>query len=631
MCGPTCRGSRRDVLFSGIHHVRTTRARTLIALACLCCLGSLLGCPLYPPSWHAVFYDPNGATAGTPPTDFNRYPEGFAVTVSGNTGSLARTGYSFTGWNTEADGSGTHLGAGDTFTMGAVDATLYADWSWVPPAYHVVYDLNGGSGETPSDGNDYHTGDNATVLDASGLSRTGFSFIAWNTKSDGTGDAYDPGDVLAIGAADVRLYAVWLQDPPYHVTYDRNGGWSQPPVDPTGYQQGDTVTVLGNVLLERIGYAFGGWNTRADGSGDSYRGGDTFTMGVADVTLYAVWVTGFRVTYHENGGSGIVPDDPYGHLEGESVLVGYGDPALTRSENNFASWNTAPDGSGTNHAPGSHFPMPAADVDLWALWIPDDLSFNSGEDAVTVTGWTTGSGHLEIPTGVTSIGSSAFSGCTGLAGITLPSTLVFIGDGAFSGCTGLESILIPAGVTQISASTFSGCSSLASVTIPSTVASIGLQAFEYCSSLVNVTIPDSVSALGLSVFRECVNLVSVTLPALLTEIPYNTFGSCTSLTSVTIPATVTAIGAAAFAGCESLPSITIPSGVSSIGFRAFEACDNLLSVIVEAYDPPTLEEPPGSVFNPFPGERRIHVPTGTAAAYKSAAGWSLFADFITDE
>ncbi len=52
-----------------------------------------------------------------------------------------------------------------------------------------------------------------------------------------------------------------------------------------------TVTVLGNTgSLVRDGYTFAGWNTASNGSGDAYSGGATFTMGSADVVLYAQWL-----------------------------------------------------------------------------------------------------------------------------------------------------------------------------------------------------------------------------------------------------------------------------------------------------------------------------------------------------
>lgn len=76
-----------------------------------------------------VAYDANGATSGTAPTDASSpYSSGATVTVLGNTGSLAKTGYTFDGWNTKDDGTGTTYSAGVTFEITA-DVTLYAKWN----------------------------------------------------------------------------------------------------------------------------------------------------------------------------------------------------------------------------------------------------------------------------------------------------------------------------------------------------------------------------------------------------------------------------------------------------------------------------------------------------------------------
>ncbi len=75
-----------------------------------------------------VVYDSNGATSGTVPTDLNLYAQGDSVTIAG-AGSLVKTGSTFLGWNTAADGSGTSYSPGSTFTMGATGAVLYAQWS----------------------------------------------------------------------------------------------------------------------------------------------------------------------------------------------------------------------------------------------------------------------------------------------------------------------------------------------------------------------------------------------------------------------------------------------------------------------------------------------------------------------
>ena len=84
------------------------------------------------------------------------------------------------------------------------------------------------------------------------------------------------------------------------------------------------------------------------------------------------------------------------------------------------------------------------------------------------------------PYSVTSIGSWAFSGCTGLTSVTIPTSVTSIGYRAFAGCSGLTSVTIPNSVTSIGGLAFDGCSGLTSVTIPNSVTSIGSNAFYNC-------------------------------------------------------------------------------------------------------------------------------------------------------
>ena len=80
------------------------------------------------PTTYTVSYNSNGATSGTVPTDATAYSSGATVTVKGNTGNLAKTDYTFAGWNTADNGSGTNYAAGETFTINA-NTTLYAKWT----------------------------------------------------------------------------------------------------------------------------------------------------------------------------------------------------------------------------------------------------------------------------------------------------------------------------------------------------------------------------------------------------------------------------------------------------------------------------------------------------------------------
>jgi uncharacterized repeat protein (TIGR02543 family) len=82
------------------------------------------------PLSYTVTYSGNNATSGTPPTDNNSYGLDALVTVLGNTGNLVKTGYTFSGWNTAANGGGTNLGAGVSFTITS-NTTLYAQWTLI--------------------------------------------------------------------------------------------------------------------------------------------------------------------------------------------------------------------------------------------------------------------------------------------------------------------------------------------------------------------------------------------------------------------------------------------------------------------------------------------------------------------
>ena len=117
--------------------------------------------------------------------------------------------------------------------------------------------------------------------------------------------------------------------------------------------------------------------------------------------------------------------------------------------------------------------------------------------------------NTTIPNSVTSIGNSAFYGCTGLTSVTIPNGVTSIGNSAFYGCTGLTSVTIPNGVTSIGNSAFHGCKGLTSVTIPNGVTRIGDSAFHSCSGLTSVTMGNSLTYIGEYAFTGCDGLTEI--------------------------------------------------------------------------------------------------------------------------
>ena len=215
---------------------------------------------------------------------------------------------------------------------------------------------------------------------------------------------------------------------------------------------------------------------------------------------------------------------------------------------------------------------------------------------------------VTIPNSVTSIGNSAFCGCSSLTSITIPNSVTSIGDCAFSETKWLENkqkenplvivngilidgrtcsgeVTIPNGVTRIVVGAFRECTSLTSITIPNSVTIIGGEAFADCSSLTNITIPNSVivndddgEEYTNGWFTGCEKLSSVKLSDNMSDIPPYTFSGCTNLKNITFPNGVKAIHQHAFSDCLSLTSITIPDTVEFISYGAFDNCQNLTSV-----------------------------------------------------
>lgn len=144
-------------------------------------------------------------------------------------------------------------------------------------AVSLAFDANGGSGSTQAVKG--AAGAKVTVP-ANAFSRVGHTFTGWNTKANGAGTAYKPGEQYTLGSSDATLYAQWELNT-YTVQFDGNGASTS--VGPVKVQHGKTIAQLQTPT--NIGRAFAGWYTaRTGGSRFDFK-----TPVTGDMTLYARW------------------------------------------------------------------------------------------------------------------------------------------------------------------------------------------------------------------------------------------------------------------------------------------------------------------------------------------------------
>lgn len=290
-----------------------------------------------------------------------------------------RTGYIFTGWNTQPDGTGAAYQPGAFFGPAAAHANLYAQWEVIPPTIHLLTyepnDAGGPSAQNIPGQQKIPEGASAELSPAIPI-RSGYRFLCWNSAPDGSGINYQPGEAAGPFYADLTIFALWQQIE-HTLTYHGNDE-AGPPAQwipfPQPVPEG-VILSLPWAIPTREGYRFTGWNTQADGSGTAYQPGGPFGPIFSNADLYAQWTALppiiHTLTYYGNDAGSPPAQNIPGPVtvpDGQSIPLSRAVPA--REGYAFSAWNTDPTGTGTPYQPGDTIPDVQTDIHLYAQWIP---------------------------------------------------------------------------------------------------------------------------------------------------------------------------------------------------------------------------------------------------------------------
>lgn len=163
--------------------------------------------------------------------------------------------------------------------------------STAPATRTMTYDGNGGTGAMLDSYSPYYVGKKITVKECGYVAPAFKDFVDWDTAANGSGTNYDPGDLITVASANIKLYAQY-EDTHTKLVFNANTGTGTM-TDTSKYYVDDVITVPVPTFTPPESKEFSKWNTAAAGTGTDYAPDDEITvtseMIGAATTLYAIW------------------------------------------------------------------------------------------------------------------------------------------------------------------------------------------------------------------------------------------------------------------------------------------------------------------------------------------------------
>jgi uncharacterized repeat protein (TIGR02543 family) len=318
----------------------------------------------------------------------NPSPTNISVTNRSAYGSLpttTRTGYTFTGWWTGTNGSGTLVTNGMMVELTG-DRTLFAGWN--ANSYTITLDSQQGNSSSISP-----VTYNATYSNLPTPTRMNYAFAGWWTAPNGAGEQVTNATTVTTPIPPT-LYAKWT----YAVNFIPAAGGSTPTITSINVASNSTYGALPKTT--RAGYTFKGWWTGPNGTGTEVAS-TNIVSNLAAHDLHAKWsALTNQVDFDSQGGS---PPNPAPITVTFNSTYGTNLPTQTRSGYTFAGWWTGPNGAGTQVNSGTPVKITGPQT-LYAKWVADVLSTMAvvnGEfsDTNGLPAFTSGWSGMAVPKG----------------------------------------------------------------------------------------------------------------------------------------------------------------------------------------------------------------------------------------
>ena len=336
---------------------------------------------------HVLHYNKNVPTSSTSQTVSNMPVDqtktfGQLMTISNLVPT--RKGYTFAGWYTQSNGTGTKYNPGSNYAADQNGGTVNLYAKWTPWTYKIKYDKNvssSSSSQTVSNmpGDQSKTQEINVILSDNKPTRNGYIFNGWQVN--GTGTIYQPEATFSqdgdSNGATITLKAKWTAWK-HTVHYDKNVPSTSSSQTVNGIPADQTKTFDQKLTLSatkptRNGYIFSGWNTKTNGSGTAYAAGAEYKhdQNGGTATLYAQW-TAWKHTVHYNANGGDQNSVPTDQTKTFDQAIILSDKKPTRHGYNFVRWNTKADGTGTSYEVKGNYnhDQNGGTVTLYAIWTP---------------------------------------------------------------------------------------------------------------------------------------------------------------------------------------------------------------------------------------------------------------------